>query len=382
MDVQVKIKKGRLARWFRLCPRRHVLLLAAAAVIGAYFALRGNRAWMAAMSEGFVRPCHRLLGRVSDLVPFSVAELFYVLLILFVLVYIIYTIVQLIRRPEKGKRIYRALITLAGTALTFYAGFCLLWGVYYYGDSFSEKIGLEAEPISVEELKTVTAYFAEMANAYSDKVPRAADGSFAVERDWILDRGETLYRNVETVFPALEGPEFRPKPVACSKVMSLIQFTGFFFPFTGEANLNMDSPACMLPSTVAHELAHQRGVAAEQEANFVAVVACLESGDEVFTYSAALLAYIYLGNALYSADYAAWEEIYYTLKAQVLADCADNNAYWAQYETKVAEASEAVYTGFLHSYGQTLGLQSYGACVDLLTEYYYETARTALEVGK
>lgn len=43
--------------------------------------------------------------------------------------------------------------------------------------------------------------------------------------------------------------------------MSRINYTGFFFPYTAEANVNVDSPLCMLPSTIAHELAHQRGVA-------------------------------------------------------------------------------------------------------------------------
>ena len=36
--------------------------------------------------------------------------------------------------------------------------------------------------------------------------------------------------------------------------------------------------------------------------------------------------------------------------------------------------SNTVYEGFLYSYDQTLGLKSYGACVDLLVNYYYEDA--------
>ena len=160
-----------------------------------------------------------------------------------------------------------------------------------------------------------------------------------------------------------------------SRVMSLLDFTGFFFPLTAEANVNMDFPSSLLPSTVAHELAHQRGVAKEQEANFVAVLACLDYGDPAYVYSAALLAYTHLGNALYNADREAWEKVYRSLDRQVLLDLAANHAYWQQFETPVQKASITVYEGFLQSYDQNMGLKSYGACVDLLVNDYFAQAR-------
>ena len=95
--------------------------------------------------------------------------------------------------------------------------------------------------------------------------------------------------------------------------MSYLDFTGFFFPLTGEANVNMASPVFLLPSTTQHEIAHQRGVAAEQECNFVAIFSCLNSQYADFRYAGAALGYIYLGNALSRADREAWEEVYYSL---------------------------------------------------------------------
>jgi hypothetical protein len=256
--------------------------------------------------------------------------------------------------------------------LAVYAGFCLLWGVYYYTSDFETQSGICAQLVSVEQLKSVTAYFARLANKYAVQVQRDENGLFAEDMDAIFARSDTLYDNVEEQFPCLAGDGLHAKPFMFSKAMSYINFTGFFFPFTGEANINVDSPDCLIPSTIAHELAHQRGVAQEDEANFVAVLSSLESGDAAYCYSACLLSYIHLGNALYKADRDAWLEIYSTLCPQVLADFADNNAYWAQFETPVSTVSDAVYTGFLQSYGQSLGLQSYGACVDLLVAYYYE----------
>ena len=71
--------------------------------------------------------------------------------------------------------------------------------------------------------------------------------------------------------------------------MSAMNFTGFYFPFTGESNVNMDSPAMLLASTCAHELAHQRGIASEQQCNFLAVLACTRCDNANYNYDHYLL---------------------------------------------------------------------------------------------
>ncbi|NMB02581.1 MAG: DUF3810 domain-containing protein, partial [Firmicutes bacterium] len=44
-------------------------------------------------------------------------------------------------------------------------------------------------------------------------------------------------------------------------------------------------------------------------------------------------------------------------------------AYWERYESPASKAASAMYDGFLKSHGQTLGVRSYGACVDLLVTW-------------
>ena len=101
----------------------------------------------------------------------------------------------------------------------------------------------------------------------------------------------------------------------------------------------------------------------------------MESGDVDYCYSACLFAYIHLGNALAGVDRAALSMIDAGLCNSVKADLAENNRYWAAFETPVQTVTNTVYEGFLQSYGQTLGLRSYGACVDLLAGYYGPLAR-------
>lgn len=375
---ELKREKLTFRGWFRLCPVRHCLALAGGLVIAAYFALRGNTPLMAAVCRGFVRPWHRFFSRLTAAVPFSVAELLLTLAVLAALAYLVIFVVRLIRRGGRVRTVYRFFATAVAAFAVIYGGFCLLWGVYYYGTDFEAASGVAGEPASPAQLETVTRWFTDLANEYGAQVQRNGSGEFAENPDAVFDRSASLYDAVESVFPCLAGDDVPAKPFFFSRAMSYINFTGFFFPFTAEANINTDSPAAFVPSTIAHEIAHQRGVAPEDEANFCAVAACLENGDPVYCYSAALMAYVYLGNALYSADYDAWAENYERLSPGVRADLHANNAYWAQFETPVNTVSDAVYTGFLKSYGQSDGLQTYGKCVDLLIAYYYNIALEAL----
>ena len=379
MNKTAEKKRPPLSALYRLSPAGHIIAAVSAALILLHLLTRDNHALMVWVSERLVRPVHRALAVLNDHLPFSVAELLIGLAVIAVVVYIIYTIIKLIRCGGRLKRLYAAVINLLAAGLAVYAGFCMLWGVYYYGNDFMTRSGLKNDNISVEQLETVTEYFAALVNEYSSQVPRDADGNYVADRDAILRRSNEVYANVEETLPCLSGPAVRAKGVYFSRVMSYTDFTGFFFPFTAEANVNTDFPPALFASTVAHELAHQRGVAKEQEANFAAVLASLEYGDAEYCYSACMLAYTHLGNALYSADYDAWKSIYLTLNEDVRRDFAANREYWAQFETPVQKVSNTVYEGFLHSYDQTMGLKSYGACVDLLVNYYYEQASVALE---
>ena len=370
METTATKKRG-LAAIFALCPRRHALLLISAGLIALHLLTRGNHALMVFLSDKLVRPLHRALGSLSARVPFSMAELLLGVFAAAVLLYIVLQIIALIRKGQRAARLYRTFVTLLSAALAVYALFCLLWGVYYYADDFVQKSGFENGKISVEQLESVTRYFAEMANDYAAEVPRDEEGLCCSDRAEILRRSPEVFAATEKQYACLAGPPLEAKGIFFSRVMSYLDFSGFFFPFTAEANVNMDAPACDLAATVAHELSHQRGVAKEQEANFTAVLACLNYGEPDYVYSACLLAYTHLGNALYKADRAAWERIFESLSEDVVRDLLARRDYWKQFETPVQTASNTVYEGFLHSYDQTLGLQSYGACVDLLVNCYY-----------
>ncbi len=370
-------KRHKLSALYRLSPAGHIVAAVSAVLIILHLLTRGNRPLMVWASERLVQPVHRAFAALNSHLPFSVAEALIGLAAAAVIAYIIYIVISMLRSGGRLKRLYASVINLLAAGLAVYAGFCMLWGVYYYGDDFMTRSALENENISVEQLEAVTRYFAELSNEYAEQVPRDEDGNYIADRAAILARSDEVYENIERELPCLAGPAVRAKGVYFSRLMSYTDFTGFFFTFTAEANVNTDFPPALFASTVAHELAHQRGVAKEQEANFVAVLASLAYGDTEYCYSACLLAYTHLGNALYSADYEAWKSIYLSLSEDVRRDFAANREYWAQFETPVQKVSNTVYEGFLYSYDQDMGLKSYGACVDLLVNYFYGQAAAA-----
>lgn len=370
MENKIK-RKISFAYIYKICPFAHIIALLSAAAIALFLVTRQNRALMAELSKNIVQPLHRALALFNSGVSFSVAEALIAAAVALVVFRLVWGLIMLIRRRLTARRVYKDCMGLLALVLFIYAGFSLLWGVFYYGDDFAAQSGLSDEPVSTAQLEAVTEYFAALANDCGAQVTRDGDGVYTVDRADILKRSASLFDSTVSDFPCLAGPNVAPKGVFFSRFLSLIDFTGFFFPFTAEANVNMDFPPSLFPSTVAHELSHQRGVAKEQEANFVAVLACLNSGDIDFCYSAALLAYTHLGNALYESDRAAWERIYGTLSEDVLRDFAANRAYWRQFDSPAQTVSNTVYEGFLQSYDQYLGMKSYGACVDLLVNYYY-----------
>lgn len=348
----------------------HIWLAGVLALFGVY--------WYAISTTERANAVSTVTQRLKDgyarlwyLFPFSVVEWFYVAFILGMGAWLAVLFYRL--RTWKGRRLQGAYGCVMGMLclwLTARGLYCVGWGVNYYADGFQEKSGIYAQPVSVEELTRVTAYFAEMVAVTADQVPRDENGVFAVPREEIFAASTGVYDNLTEEFPFLDRKDRVPKKMFFSRLFSAMNFTGFYSPYTGESSLNVDSPACLLPANIAHELAHQRGIASEQECNFLAIAAATSSDLAAYQYSGYLMGYIQLSNALYRADYDSWAAYRSGLPEYVQADLRYHSAYWAQFDGLTAEVSTRIYDSSLKSYGQSDGIQSYGTVVDLLAAYY------------
>ena len=346
--------------------KRYVYLILMLVLIGVFHACAGVRPAMNAIADGTL-VIRQALGKAAAIFPFSLAEALCCLGILILLAWLVWTVVSVCRADARRLfLLWRRVSLLLAVLLTLYLLLCLFLGASYRAEGFREKSGLWGRPTDIDTLYETTARFAEGLARTADLVPRDEEGRFTASLDDVFSGAPEIYRGAEALFPFLRLEDRQPKRVFFSRLMSRFNYTGFYFPFTGEANINVDPPPCLIPATVAHEMAHQRGISSEQEANFVGILACLESGDPLYVYSGWLFGYVHLCNALYKADADRYFALAAALPETVKADLWANNEYWAQFETKAAKVSEKVYDTMLKTYGQELGVQSYGAVVDLL----------------
>lgn len=337
-----------------------------------FYTLRNQSKLMLWWSQSGLYAVVQKIGWLSSWVPFSLGEFLIVGTALGLVVFLIYRLYACFCVGKAFLTLHHGVFFLA-VSLWVWAWMCWLWNPLYYIPSFAERSGLDVSPYPVEELIELTEQFAQLTASLSSQVPRTEEGVFTVPRESYFTSALNLYQDLEKQYPFLERENVRVKSLTLSKLQSVFGFTGVYIPFTGEANINVHTPPMLHPVTIAHEMAHQRLIAPELEANFLAVVACLDSEDVVFQYSGSLFALIQLSNALYSVDPDTWREmvaLYFT--EELSSDWERNYNYWKSFESPVEDVAKEVYDGFLKSNAQELGIRSYGACVDLLVAYYQE----------
>lgn len=327
-----------------------------------------------AVYTNVVHPLHLHLATLCDYAPFAVGEILIAIAVFAFFIYVGWIVIRIIKKDQVIFRLISILSTIVMIFLLVYGGFCVLWGVYYDAPDLKELCGIESNGIKHSELIKVDEYFIELTNEYARLVERNSLGDYCGDEKRIYDHATVLYDSISKEYPGLLSSPHKPKRIICSGIMSYMDFSGFFFPFTAEACINANEPLAFAPGSIAHELAHQRGIAAEDECNFVGILACIKDQDTDYVYSASLLAMIHLQNALYkSGDVEEWRRLQDLISPEVKQDLREHNEYWSKYRKSAAyKMSSNTYDAFLKSYNQSDGIETYGACVDLLVEYFKE----------
>ena len=349
-----------------------LLILLPIFLIVLYYILGDRKQVMDWVLTNISMPYRAAAAHVTSFGPFryfSLAEVLITLLVLWALYFIVKTIFILIRHPNRLLNLRRRLYIIIVVALYIVAANSWIWDVGYRSTDFGEKTGLDSNGITVSQLADITELFAEKANELSTQVKRDANKHFNEDTKTYFVLEKDLYTSIEKEFPALSGETFPFKAMIYSKLMSVCGFSGVYIALTGEVNINVDSPACLIPSTIAHEMAHQRGVNSEDEANFCAIAACITSNIPVYEYSGYLLGLTYLADNLNKADPNAFRQIVSKFNTDVIQDWNDIGDYSIDNETPATETVTAVYDGYLKSNGVVTGVNSYGACVDLLVSW-------------
>ena len=306
---------------------------------------------------------------ITCLIPFSLAECVIISLPVIIIVMIVVCVKRVKRSFADG---VRYLVGLASVVAYMFSMFVFTTAVAYNGSSLASKLGLDDAPVSVDELVTAAEYMIDKMNDELDDIEflygqsSVMPYSLGEMNQKLLDAYDSLSDKYDFI-PRLYS---RVKPVALSEAMTYTHMSGMYTYYTGEANLNVNFPDYNLPYTAAHELAHQRGIMPENEANFVAFLVCCESDDPYIRYSGYMNMYEYINSALYSADYDTFAAVYQTLDVRAVYEMYAYNDFFEKYQDNAAaDISSALNDTYLKAQGQTEGEKSYGMVVDLAVAY-------------
>lgn len=311
-----------------------------------------------------------ILGGISSLVPFALDEWLIYILTLSVDFYILWGILCIWKKKKRLKDwgLKSICLVLKAGTLWFFA-FTITCGINYHRTPFSELAGLPMESSTAEELEELCLWLTERIEETVKDTAKQENGLTALP-DGLREKTRDAMERLGETYPELAGWYPKAKPVFTWKLLSLEFLEGIFGPYTMEAHYNPDIPAYNQPAVLCHELSHLKGFMREDEANYIAYLACVGAEDPNLNYSGLLLAYTHSINALYQADRERFAAVRGLLCEQANLDYAYHRTYWAQYEGPVSELSDKVNDTYLRANAQQEGSRSYGRMVDLLMGEY------------
>ena len=309
-----------------------------------------------------------LLSTVMWVIPFSLAELIIILLpVAFVTVLVIGF--RISGDDEKFRRLICILLSLI---LCIYSLFVWTFATGYRMARLDSRLELGETEVTKEELYDTAKWLMLETNRLAQEVEFDERGASVMP----YSLGEMSARLGDAMDIASDeyGLFFnfptRAKPVMLSRAMSYAHITGVYTFFTGESNLNVDFPDYTLPHTAAHEFSHQRGIAREDEANFMAFLICDASDDPYIRYSGYLNMFEYTVNTLHGYDPEAYGELIAMCSNEVRGEMIAYGEFYEQYrDSNLSEVAGAVNDATLKLNG-TEGTISYNLVVNLAVAYY------------
>ncbi len=279
-------------------------------------------------------------------------------------------------RTEVALRLGGEAFAAIGSFVTL---FYVVWGLAYARPRLEDRMGWEPDEtfeVDVFELEALGEVLVKRVNAsylelhlLPDIGHMTGSGFDPVALDASLDEGWARAARSLRLHPSTEAPRGRTKPLISSGLFTWLGIGGFYFPFTGEANINTWAPPWQQPHTRAHEMSHQRFVASENEANFMGFLASVHSDDPLARYSGWLFAQRQVLRALIHLDSESGFERLLMRYPGVQRDVNESRAFWTQYDGPVADMGSAVNDVYLKINQVEGGTQSYSRSLRLIVRW-------------
>ena len=240
--------------------------------------------------------------------------------------------------------------------------FELSWGLNYYRSPILQD--KESKTYTEKDLTQLTHFFALESNRLHLLLSK--EDKLAVE---LKGSKKEIIKRLEAVS---DGNKINGKAKISlfSLPLSYMGFSGYLNPFTLEAQVNGRIPKINLPLTAAHEMAHQQGFSAENEANFIGFLRCYKHPDLDIQYAASLFGFRYTYGELYKVNPAKAKEILCDLFPGILENFKASSTFWQKHKNPLEPYFKKSYDRYLKVNNQIEGIQSYNAVVSLLIAYF------------
>lgn len=299
-----------------------------------------------------------LTAWLFDPIPFSVGDLIYLVIFGFLM----WGLRKFIRQPQERFVLINHSIFWVGLVFLI---FQLRWGINYYRPA-AFPIQKEYQKYNEEALLRTLDILIDQTHKHHLELSK--DSAAIPEIPFSKAEIKTKIENAPYFSNA--DRSVRLKHSMWSVALSYMGYAGYLNPWTLEAQVNRKLPKMSYVITAAHELQHQLSIAPENEANFAAFLATTTHPDpwiELAGYSFGLR---YTLSALWKNNPDQARIYQKKIHSGIIEGYKKQAAFWKSYDNPLEKYFKFGYDRFLKAQGQTLGIQSYGAVVQLLIQHF------------
>lgn len=347
---------------------RSLLVLLLLAVSVKIFSLNANRV-ESLYSTGLYPVLSKVLRTAFGWVPFSVGDVLYVLAFVWLVRKTRKALLLLKRRQAKAHLSWTLLRKYFKLVLCVYLFFSAFWGLNYDRRGIEGQMGLKPDTYTADDLLALTAVLQQRLNACAERIDSVGRLRYN-QSGFLFSKAVEAYGEAEKHHPFLAYSSTSVKASLFTPVAHWFGFTGYYNPFSGEAQLKTSIPVFLKPFVVAHEIAHQLGYAKENEASFVAYLTCKHSADPFFLYSVYFEMY---RDALLACILTVTEEqlapFRQNLHPRVKQDQHDLRLYLLRNKNFIEPFVSGAYDKYLKLNNQPKGKATYNEVIAYLVAY-------------
>lgn len=325
------------------------------------------------INDGPSKPFRAIMAFLTSWIPFSLAEI----LIISSPVWAAILVIIGVKKAMKGSIATTRYISFLASVLCFiFISFVWTYSSGYYNSTIDKKLDFSKEGITKEELYETSIWMRDELNELAPMIEYDENGA-SVRPYSYSELSKKIYYGYSIVteeYNILHNFPSRIKPIILSEPMTYTHLSGIYSFMTGEANFNTNYPDYVSTSSAIHEFAHQRGIAREDEANFIAFLVGISSDDAYLQYSGYMDVFVGVVNSLYSESPELYFEIFAGLDRRVIEDIDAFGRFFKKYEdSKASDVAGSMNDKYLQMNGQEQGTKSYGMVTDLCVAYYIST---------